>query len=130
MSISIGDSVTAGQIQYTTVARLNDHLWQCFDSNDNPAFISETEMTKSDSTHEFDGKLLQHGIIFADRVENDVLERHRISTEMISEMNKCCIGHWTAPNGVEWRWELTSLSLWRNDVYFAMRLMTPCGRWI
>ena len=74
--------------------------------------------------------LLEHGIVFADHIKDGELERHRIEKDMICQMNKHSKGEWTSPKGVIWRWDLNELSFWRNDVFFAVRLMTPCGRWI
>ena len=130
MNISVGDSVRVENFIFTAVTQLKPGLWYCLDSNDIKHFIYETQMSKACPTYEFDGVLLEHGIVFADHIKDGELERHRIEKDMICQMNKHSKGEWTSPKGVKWRWDLNELSFWRNDVFFAVRLMTPCGRWI
>jgi len=130
MDICIGDTVLFQDQEYTTIARLNSTVWLCYDAEDSSVFISTVEMSKAPPTHELDGILLEHGVVFADHVISDKLQRYRIQPNMLREMNRHWMGHWTTSDGVKWRWDLSKLSFWRNGVFFAVRLMTPCGRWI
>jgi hypothetical protein len=134
MFFHIGDSVCVGDDALTVLAR-GRHCahkgaqWLCLDEKNATVLQAQDNMVPLAPTFEFDGELMQQAVLFADRV-GQKLVRYQLDLEMADKMEQSPAGTWTSASGVVWRWDLTTLSLWRDGVYFALRLMTAAGRWI
>ncbi len=128
--LCLGDSIKIFDIDMTLLYELDDKYWIAL-MDDNRLFKAEkTFLNKLSPTHDYNEQLLTKARFWADRDNNGQLTRFEICKEMVEAMNNPKIHHWVDSDDVLWEWDLNTLAFWRNCVYFAMRIMTPRGRWI
>ena len=128
--LRLGDSIQIFDLNMTLLYELDDKHWIAL-MDDNKLFKAEKRfINKISATHEYNEQLLTEARFWADRDDNGKLTRFEICEEMIEAMNNPEIKHWISQDDILWEWDLDRQDFLRNGVYFAMRIMTPCGRWI
>lgn len=128
--LRLGDSIQIFDLNMTLLYELDDKHWIAL-MDDNKLFKAEKRfINKISATHEYNEQLLTEARFWADRDDNGKLTRFEICEEMIEAMNNPEIKHWMSQDDILWEWDLDRQDFLRNGVYFAMRIMTPCGRWI
>ena len=128
--LRLGDSIQIFDLNMTLLYELDDKHWIAL-MDDNRLFKAVKRfINKISATHEYNEQLLTEARFWADRDDNGKLTRFEICEEMIEAMNNPKIKHWMSQDDILWEWDLDRQDFLRNGVYFAMRIMTPCGRWI
>ena len=128
--LRLGDSIQIFDLNMTLLYELDDKHWIAL-MDDNKLFKAEKRfINKISATHEYNEQLLTEARFWADRDDNGKLTRFEICEEMIEAMNNPEMKHWMSQDDILWEWDLDRQDFLRNGVYFAMRIMTPCGRWI
>ena len=128
--LRLGDSIQIFDLNMTLLYELDDEHWIAL-MDDNKLFKAEKRfINKISATHEYNEQLLTEARFWADRDDNGKLTRFEICEEMIEAMNNPEIKHWMSQDDILWEWDLDRQDFLRNGAYFAMRIMTPCGRCI
>lgn len=131
MSFFIGDSVLSAEaLPLTLISKSSEGKWIAMDSSKSMHEVLEANIERCTATHEFNGLLLDRAKLWADRVDEDNLTRLELPDSLVDTMNRFNVDIWMSSDGTLWEWNLQTLEMYRNGVYFALRLMTPCGEWI
>lgn len=126
----MGDVISIYGLEVTLLMKESAKTWIAI-MDDNNLFRAQIEdANKLSPTYDYNEELLVHAKCFADRVDDDKLTRIEICKDMFDAMNDPQTKQWRSPDDVLWEWDLLSLSFRRNGVFFAMRIMTPRGRFI
>ena len=125
-----GDVIEIYGLEMTLLKKETPKTWIAI-MDDDRLFRAQIEDSKKlRPTHDYYEEFLVRAKFFADRVDDDKLARIEICQDMIDAMNDPETKQWLSPDDVLWEWDLMSLSFRRNCVFFAMRIMTPRGRFI
>ena len=127
---NMGDVIAIYGLEMTLLMKEAPNTWIAI-MDDNELFRAQIEdAQKLSPTHDYNEEMLVRAKCFADRVDDDKLTRIEICQDMMDAMNDPETKQLLSPDGVPWEWDLMSRSFRRNRVFFAMRIMTPRGRFI
>ena len=126
----MGDVISIYGLEMTLLMKETPKTWIAI-MDDNRLFRANNEdFKKLSPTHDYHEDFLVRAKFFADRVDDDNLTRIEICQDMIDAMNNPKTKQWWSLDDVLWEWDLMTLTFKRNCVFFAMRIMTPRGRFI
>jgi len=126
----MGDVIAIYNLEMTLLKKETPKTWIAVMDDDRLFRAQIEDFKKLCPTHDYDEEILVRAKFFADRVDDDKLTRIEICQDMINAMNDPDIKKWWSPDDVLWEWDLMNLAFRRNCVFFAMRIMTPRGRFI
>lgn len=126
----MGDVIAIYGLEMTLLKKETPKTWIAIMHDDRLFRAQIKDSTKLSPTHDYNEEFLVRAKFFADRVDDDKLTRIEICQDMVDAMNDPNTKQWLSPDDVLWEWDLMRLTFYRNCVFFAMRIMTPRGRFI
>lgn len=126
----MGDVITIYGLEMTLLKKETPKTWVAIMDDDRLFRAQIKDSTKLSPTHDYNEEFLVRAKFFADRIDDDKLTRIEICQDMVDAMNDPNTKQWLSPDDVLWEWDLMRLAFHRNCVFFAMRIMTPRGRFI